>query len=99
MDNISDQGYYATLRARFLNLFQTMRLLQLSSFSPTLERLLSNGLYILAQQVVRPLCKQTIRVQAQHRHPENAKSGHNWIYLFLKHHPKIVLCTASWHNA
>jgi hypothetical protein len=83
MDNISDQGYYTTLRARFIPGTQTMRLLQLNSLSPTLERLLSNGLYILAQQVVRPLCKQIIRVQAQHLHPGNAKSNHNRIYLCL----------------
>jgi hypothetical protein len=86
---------YTTLRARFLNVHKSRPEAHISQqfLSPTLERLLVNWIIHLGS-TGRPLCKRTIKTRAQHLHPEQKKPSRNWIYLFLKRHPNIVLSTA-----
>jgi hypothetical protein len=85
---------YTTLHARFLNVHKSRNEAHTTQqfLSPTLEQLLIKWIIHLGS-TGRPLCKRTIRVRAQHLHPENKKPCRNWIYLFLKRHPEIVLST------
>ena len=86
---------YTTLRARFLNVHKPRHEAHAAQqfLSPALELLLVKWIIHLGA-TGRPLCKWTIRLRAQHLHPENKKPGCNWIYLFLKRHPDIVLSAA-----
>src|SRR6266852_4228567 len=85
---------YTTLRSRFLNIHKPCHEAHTAQqfLSPTLEQLLVKWIIHLGS-TGHPLCKWTIKAQAQHLHPENKKPSRNWIYLFLKRHPNIVLST------
>lgn len=85
---------YTTLRSRFLNIHKPCHEAHTAQqfLSPTLEQLLVKWIIHLGS-TGRPLCKRTIKARAQHLHPENKKPSRNWIYLFLKRHPNIVLST------
>ncbi len=85
---------YSTLHARFCNIHKSRREAHTEQLflSPSLERVLVKWIVHLGS-TGRPLCKWTIRVRAQHLHPDNKKPGRNWIYRFLQRHPDIVLST------
>jgi hypothetical protein len=87
---------YTTLRSRFLNVHKSRHEAHTTQqfLSPTQETVLVKWIVHLGS-TGRPLCKRTIRVRAQHLHPETKKPSRNWIYLFLKRHPEIVLFSAS----
>ena len=87
---------YTTLCARFLNFHKSRREAHTTQqfLSPSLENVLVKWIDHLGT-TGRPLCKRTIRTRAQHLHPTQNKPSRNWIYLFLKRHPNIVLSTAS----
>ena len=80
---------YTTLRSRFLNIHKPAKEAHTSQ-----ERLLVKWIEHLGITGC-PLCKWTIRIRAQHLHPENQRPSKNWIYAFLKQHPDIVLSLAS----
>jgi hypothetical protein len=83
---------YSTLYARFRNIHKPRHeaYTELQFLSPSLESVLVKWIIHLGS-TGRPLCKRTIRIRAQHLHPDNKKPCRNWIYLFLKRHPDIVL--------
>ena len=87
---------YTTLRARFLNVHKSRREARAAQqfLSPALELLLVRWIVHLGS-TGHPLCKRTVRIRAQHLHPDNKKPSRNWIYLFLKRHPDIILSAAS----
>jgi len=85
---------YSTLYARFRNIHKPRREAHIEQqfLSPSLESVLVKWITHLGS-TGRPLCKRTIRIRAQHLHPDNKRPSRNWIYLFLKRHPDIVLST------
>ena len=87
---------YTTLWSCFLNIHKPTQETHASQqfLSPSQERLLIKWIEHLGLTGC-PLCKQTIRIWAQHLHPDNKHPRKNWIYSFLKWHPNIVLSSAS----
>ena len=82
---------YTTLRSRFLNIHKPAQEAHTTQqfLSPSQEKLLVKWIEHLGL-TGRPLCKRTIRIRAQHLHPDNKRPSKNWIYAFLK--DILILC-------
>ena len=78
---------YTTLWSRFLNIHKPTQEAHASQ-----ERLLIKWIKHLGLTGC-PLCKWTIRIGAQHLHPDNKHPSKNWVYSFIQ-----ILCY-PWHLA
>lgn len=85
---------FGTLYGRWTNRSKSMADSALAQqfISPSKEKVLVAWLTHL-QAVGAPLSKKDLRLRAQHLHPEGKKPGKNWISLFNKRHPSLVLGT------
>jgi len=83
---------YTTLRARFLNIHKTRHEGHTDQqyLTPSQENVLVHWIMHLGA-TGRPVCKRDIKQRAQHISSAHKPPSRNWIYLFLRRHPDIVL--------
>jgi hypothetical protein len=85
---------YSTLHARFHNIHKSRQEAHTEQqfLSPGQENVLVKWIIHLGS-TGRPLCKRTIKTRAQCLHTDNKKPSRNWVYLFFRRHPDIILST------